>query len=710
VTYTPVAGYFGPDSFTFKVNDGTVNSPAATVSVTVVHVNHVPVATDQTVTTAEDTAKAITLAATDADGDTLTYSIVAGPTHGALSGVAPNVTYTPAANYNGPDSFTFKANDATVDSNLATVTITVTAVNDAPVASDQGATATEDVAKAITLSATDVEGDPLTYSVVAGPTHGTLSGIAPNLTYTPAANYNGPDSFTFKANDGALDSNIATVTITVTAVNDPPVAAAQSVTTAEDTAKAISLTASDVDGDALTFSVVAGPAHGTLSGIAPDLTYSPAANYNGADSFTFKANDGTVDSNIVTVTISVTAVNDAPVASAQSVTTAEDTAKAIPLTATDVDGDALTFSIVVGPAHGTLSGVAPNVTYTPAANYNGPDSFTFKANDGLLNSNVATVTITVTPVNDPPTANAQSVSSLEDTAKAITLAASDLEGDSLTYSIVTPPAHGTLSGVSPNLTYTPAADYNGSDSFTFKANDGTVDSNTATVSITLTAVNDAPTFTKGADQTVAQDSGAKTVTAWATNASAGPPDEAGQLLTYTATNDNAALFSVQPAIASNGTLTFTPATGATGIAHVTVQLRDNGGVANGGVDTSAAQTFTITVQSSGPPKISIADSSVVEGNSGTTPMVFTVTLSSPSAVTVTVNYQTLAGTASSRDFQATSGTLTFAAGETSKSVTVNIVGDLVKENNETLSLRLSAATNATILKADGLGTIIDDDQ
>src|SRR5207244_837824 len=143
------------------------------------------------------------------------------------------------ANFNGPDSFTYRANDGSLDSNIATVSITVTAVNDAPVASDQTVATNEDTAKAITLGATDVEGSPLTYAIVTGPAHGTLSGTAPAVTYTPAANYNGADSFTFKANDGSLDSNVATVSITVTAVNDAPVATNQTVTTDEDTAKAI---------------------------------------------------------------------------------------------------------------------------------------------------------------------------------------------------------------------------------------------------------------------------------------------------------------------------------------------------------------------------------------------------------------------------------------------------------------------------------------
>src|SRR6185295_4156795 len=125
--------------------------------------------------------------------------------------------------------------------------ITVAAVDDAPVANAQAVVTDEDTAKAITLSATDAEGSPLTYTVVAPPAHGTLSGTAPALTYTPAANYNGPDSFTFRANDGTLDSTVATVSIAVTAVNDAPVASSETVTTDEDTAKAITLAATDAE-------------------------------------------------------------------------------------------------------------------------------------------------------------------------------------------------------------------------------------------------------------------------------------------------------------------------------------------------------------------------------------------------------------------------------------------------------------------------------
>jgi len=200
-------------NYTYTIAPNSGNNPPAA--------NNPPVANNQSVTINEDTATAITLTATDADNDPLTYSIGAQPTHGSLSGTAPNLTYTPAYNYNGPDSFTFKANDGKANSNVATVTITVNPVNDAPVANNQSVNINENTATAITLTANDVDSSTLTYSIETSPTRGTLSGTAPNVTYTPNNNYIGGDSFTFKANDGQLDSNTATVSIMVTAVNNP---------------------------------------------------------------------------------------------------------------------------------------------------------------------------------------------------------------------------------------------------------------------------------------------------------------------------------------------------------------------------------------------------------------------------------------------------------------------------------------------------------
>jgi hypothetical protein len=218
-------------------------------------------------------------------------------------------TFTPAANYSGGPVVTwyYADDDATAGGDLlAYVRITVTPANDAPVATAQAVTTDEDTDKAITLAGTDVEGSALTYAIVGQPAHGTLSGSGASRTYTPDADWNGQDAFTFKVNDGEADSAPATVAIEVVGVEDLPVASDQSVDVVYNTAKAITLTAIDGDDDTLTWDVSA-PAHGVLSGTAPNLTFTPVAGYVGADSFTFAVNDGDDDSNTATVSITVAA-------------------------------------------------------------------------------------------------------------------------------------------------------------------------------------------------------------------------------------------------------------------------------------------------------------------------------------------------------------------------------------------------------------------
>ncbi len=360
--------------------------------------------------------------------------------------------------------------------------------NQPPVADPQSVSTPGNVPLDILLTGSDPDHDPLIYSVVSTPTHGTLGGIAPSLVYTPALNYTGADSFTFVVNDCQESSEPAVVDIDVGIVNLAPTADPQSVSTLEDTPLDIVLTGSDPDGDPLTFTVVSTPTHGILGGTPPDLTYTPSLNYNGADSFTFVVNDGYVNSEPATVDIAVIPVNDTPEANPQSVFTAEDTPLDIVLTGSDPDGDSLTFTIVATPTNGILGGVAPNLTYTPTANYNGQDSFTFVVNDGQVSSDPATVDIDVTPVNDAPVADPQSVTTRQYMPVAITLSGSDVEGHLLVYIVITPPEHGTLSGTAQNLIYTPTPGYAGVDSFSFVVNDGELDSLAATVSITINYV------------------------------------------------------------------------------------------------------------------------------------------------------------------------------------------------------------------------------
>jgi RHS repeat-associated protein len=502
VTYRPFENYAGADSFTFRASDALEDSPLATVSINVRQVNDAPQALEQNVVTTEDTARPIILSGSDVEGDALGFRIDQGPAHGTLSGTPPNIVYTPAANYNGSDSFTFRSNDSFEESDAATVTITIVPANDAPIASPQQLTTAEDTDLAVTLLASDVEDDVLSYTVLIPPQHGSLSGNAPHLTYHPAPNYSGPDSFVFRANDGQADSTGALMEINVSPVNDMPVADNQSITTDEDNPREIILTGSDVDGDALSYRILSGPSHGVVEGAAAHFTYTPATNYNGPDSFTFVSNDGVADSPPATVLISVGPINDAPVTYNQNLATDEDTSLNIALWADDYDGDPVTFRVVALPQHGTISGANGDLTYTPDPNYNGSDSFAYKANDGQEDSNVSIVTIAVRPVNDPPLGGAQNRLMPEDTILSVTLTAADVDNDPLTYSVIAPPTHGTLSGTPPNLTYTPAANFNGLDSFTFTANDGTVDSSVATVSITVQPVNDLPV---GDNQTVSTD-------------------------------------------------------------------------------------------------------------------------------------------------------------------------------------------------------------
>ncbi|MBI3878789.1 MAG: tandem-95 repeat protein [Verrucomicrobia bacterium] len=648
LTYLPVSNYFGADSFTFSVSDGQSTSAVATVSLTITAVNDAPVASNQSVTLPEDTATNLTLAGFDVEGSNLTFTVVNPPTNGTLSAFNTNtgaLTYRPVTNYFGTDSFTFSVSDGQLTSAVATASLTITPVNDAPVASNQSVTLPEDTATNLVLRGFDVEGSNLTFTVVSQPTNGALSAFNTNagtLTYLPVTNFFGADSFTFSVSDGQLTSAVATVSLTITAVNDAPVASNQSVTLPEDTATNLVLRGGDVEGSNLTFTVVSPPGNGTLSAFNTNtgaLTYLPVTNYFGADSFTFSVSDGQLTSAVATVSLTITAVNDAPVASNQSVTLPEDTATNLTLTGFDVDGPVTNFTIATLPAHGTLSGTAPNVTYTPATNYNGPDAFTFTVDDGALTSAVATVSLTVTPVNDAPTAFSQSLTNAEDTSLAITLTAFDVDGPVTNFVIATPPAHGALSGTAPNLSYLPATNYNGPDSFTFTVNDGSLTSAVATVSLTITPVNDAP-VAFAQSQTLAEDTGlALTLTGAdvdSTNLTfaivTGPTN--GVLLNFNATN---------------GAVTYLPNTNFFGADAFTFSVSD-------GALTSAAATVTLTITNVNDAPVAFAQSRTLAED---TALALTLTGADVDSTNLTFVIVTAPTNGVLLAFDATNGTATY---------------------------------------------------
>jgi uncharacterized repeat protein (TIGR01451 family) len=386
--------------------------------------------------------------------------------------------------------------------------------------------------------------------------------------------------------------------------------------------------------------------------------------------------------------------NNAPVANSQSISVLEDSSIAITITGTDADGDSITFGIAEGPVHGSLSGTAPNLTYNPAANYFGADSFVFTASDGAFSS-PATVSITVEPVNDAPVVADQSIAINEDVAAAINIAAADPDGNTLTYTVVTPPAFGTLTGTAPALTYTPNPNANGSDSFTFSVFDGTVHSGSATVSIQVNALNDPPAVvTPIPDQNLTGEGTSLSLDLTSTFSDVETP--ATGLVLSAASADP----SLATPVLTGSVLELQLAPNRGGTTTITVRATDPDG---GWVEDS----FTITVLRPGV-HLSVSDASRSEGSSPG--LVFTLTLAGPASDPVIVSYTTEDVTAlSGADYTAAGGTVTFAPGITARTVTIATVGDLIDEDDETMRLVLSSTGAVIFDDAVGIGTVVDND-
>ena len=416
------------------------------------------------------------------------------------------VTYFCAQQSSG----TLKKVDSTDECGNAEIPLYVQRLNTAPVADAQAVSSHWTSPVTITLTGSDAENDPLTFDIVTAPTRGTLGMITPltatsaEVVYTPTG-LPGEDNFTFAADDGIDTSDPATVTVTLK--NTAPMADAQAVETLKNTPVTITLTGSDPDGDGLVFAISAGPSHGSLSTLTPitttsaEIIYTPDTGVSGSDGFEFTVSDGAETS--AAATVAITVHNTVPVANDQAVLTNENTPVTITLTGSDGDGDALSFAIDTPPAHGTLGPVtsldatSAEVVYTPDPDFDGDDGFTFTAHDGDEASLPATVSITVVDVaqpNSPPIADDQEITTIENAAIAITLTGSDSDGDALTFSITTPPEHGTLSPInqltdsSAEVIYTPDPGYFGDDSVVFEVDDGNGDTGQGTVSITVIEV------------------------------------------------------------------------------------------------------------------------------------------------------------------------------------------------------------------------------
>ncbi|MEJ8856069.1 Ig-like domain-containing protein [Variovorax robiniae] len=462
ISFMPAPGYNGPVTFDYVVADPSGAEDTGTVNITVTPVNDPPVAVDDTATTPEGKSVTLNLIGNDTDVDDVTLHIVSINGEPRTPGTAqsipvPNgtvnvaadgtISFMPAPGYNGPVTFDYVVADPSGATDTGTVNITVTPVNDPPVAVDDTATTPEGKSVTLNLIGNDTDVDDVTLHIVSingePLTPGTAQAIpVPNgtvnvaadgtITFMPAPGYNGPVTFDYVVADPSGAEDTGTVNITVTPVNDPPVAVDDSFTTPEEESVVLNLIGNDTDVDDVTLHIVSingepltpGTAqsipvpNGTVN-VAADgtISFMPAPDYNGPVAFDYVVADPSGATDTGTVNITVTPVNDPPVAVDDSFTTPEDESVVLNLIGNDTDVDDVALHIVsingetltpgtaqsIPVPNGTVNVAADGtITFMPAPDYNGPVKFDYVVADPSGAEDTGTVNITVTPVNDPP--------------------------------------------------------------------------------------------------------------------------------------------------------------------------------------------------------------------------------------------------------------------------------------------------------------------
>jgi len=518
-SYQPNLNFFGSDAFTYEVCDNGSPSLCVTesVSITINPVNDTPVTITDLFAGLEDsqiTGNVLTNDS-DVDGDALSATIQTNPTNGTVSlQTNGSFTYTPTANYFGSDQFEYQVCDDGLPSICITetVTISISAVNDTPIATADSYSLDEDnsLSKNVLSNDSDIENNTLTATLISNVTNGSLSlNTNGSFTYTPNLNYNGIDGFTYQVCDNGSPSLCATesVSITINSVNDAPVSNSDLFFGPEDeeiNGNVLSNDA-DVDGNAITATLHAVPLNGTVTlQTNGSFVYTPNANFFGSDQFQYQiCDDGSPSICLTeTVTLSLNPVNDAPFAVADNYSLDEDNSLTNNVLSndSDIENNTLTATLVTNVSNGTLSlNANGNFTYTPGLNYNGSDGFTYQVCDNGSPSLcvVESVSITVNSVNDAPIPTSDSYSGLEDNPITGNILSndSDVDGNNLTATINAGPLNGTVTlQANGSFIYSPNANYFGSDQFQYQICDDGSPSIclTEVVTLSLSPVNDAP--------------------------------------------------------------------------------------------------------------------------------------------------------------------------------------------------------------------------
>jgi VCBS repeat-containing protein len=722
------------ETFTYTIIDdgsvepGSVLSNTATITFVVKGENAIPVAVDDSYTVDQD-SKLITSSPgilsndTDADGVTglevkqvaNSYSSVIYGDYGIFVWYGDgSFVYTPnqsnpnvqALQVGDPDlveTFTYTIEDPNLGSDQGTVTINIQGTNDPPHVYAEKTNDITDINTSLTFNdannnkiyITDNDADDQQVTITV--TDGTFTLSNPSLV-------------SFITGDGTADANMV-FTGTLADIN------------------------SALDG----------------------ATFNPTAAFTGTAIVVVATDDQQVGTpaeteDDETINILVINPNNAPVVTLPASHTIDEdvdiTYSGGTMSIADADGDDQTVTITITNGILTLSGTTgltglkgngtSNITFSgsltdinnalngaifsPTPNYSGTGGVQLFTKDNKGGSDLANDVITINDVDESPVANDDTKTMLEDASATIYAIVNDEDTDGNGISIIsnTAVSNGTLTdNGNGTFNYTPDLDFNGTDGFTYTIQDrdaSNPDTDDATVTINITPVNDEPSFTKGANQNIDENTtGVQTVNGWATGLSAGPANESSQTLSFNISNDNNALFTTQPAVDASGNLTYELAANQYGTATVTISISDNGGTANGGDDTSEDQTFTITVNPVPQVTLSVDNALIIENGGVAT---FTASLNhiSDQDVTIGLSYSGTATLGGGDAIEApglnatNSTTIVIPAGSTTGTVTVTSVDDGLDELNETIVVEVTSVTNGVELSPQSASTaIIDDD-
>lgn len=489
-TYTPEPNYFGTDSFTYKANDGLLDSQLATVTINVKSVNDAPVISGVPASLTVDESQRMSVTAIAADIDSvatsLRFSLKNAPSGASINSQTGVLTWTPDE-AQGPGNYNLQISVTDGETSAdATVAINVREVNVAPRITNGAVNLSinelDPWIYTVQAADSDLPKQNLIFSLVSAPDGATINSNTGLISWTPSETQgnNSVYKFVVRVSDGIAQAE-SPLNIQVKEVNSAPrlnIIGTRTIDEEKLLNFSVQATDADLPANNLTYSMLNAPAGANLDARSGEFSWTPTESQGaGVYKITFQVSDnGTPSlSSEESVSISVNEVNKPPVAENFSLNVDEDSSVSTQLRANDADlpANSLKYSIISQPANGKLSGTAPNFVYQPNANFNGTDSFTFKVNDGLLDSNAATVTITIKPVNDSPTANEDSASTVEDSVVLINVTANDtdIDSDQIILVSVSDAVNGKAEIVGGEVKFTPNSKFQGVGSFRYTISD-----------------------------------------------------------------------------------------------------------------------------------------------------------------------------------------------------------------------------------------------